>query len=235
MWREWLSSVAWSTAVSVITFWGIGGLVHWWFYVRRRDQAEQWKLQPRRFLTPDLMRHAMLLGGFNLALGSLLGGTFVMWVKHGGYSSLSFELGRWGWLWIAPSFVLSYFAIDAGLYYSHRALHHRALFPYIHRLHHRYVAPTVFTTTAMHPLEFFIFTSFLVLPAFVIPMHVGTYLAVIGWTYFIGVLDHSGVRFPWKLPLHDDGRFHDDHHIYVSCNYGHHTSLWDRLHGTAHA
>ena len=235
MWSEWLVCAAWSTAVSIVTFWGLGGLVHWWFYVRRRDQAAEWKLQPRRFLGPDLQRHAILLGGFNLLLGSLLGGTFVLWIERGGWSLLSFDVHGWGWLWIVPSFLLAFFTIDAGLYYSHRALHHRALFPYIHRLHHRYVAPTVFTTTAMHPIEFLIFFFFLLLPAFVIPMHVGVYIAVIGYTYFIGMLDHSGVRFPFSLPLHDDGRFHDDHHIYVGCNFGHHTSLWDRLHGTVHA
>ena len=32
-----LLSVGLSVGLSVLTFWGIGGLVHWWFYVRRVD------------------------------------------------------------------------------------------------------------------------------------------------------------------------------------------------------
>jgi Delta7-sterol 5-desaturase len=104
----------------------------------------------------------------------------------------------------------------------------------VHRWHHRYVAPTVFTTTAMHPLEFVIFMAALLVPAFVIPMHAGVYVLVIAYTYLVGMIDHAGIRLRFKLPLHGDARFHDDHHVYFHCNYGHHTSLFDRLHGTVH-
>jgi lathosterol oxidase len=40
------------------------------------------------------------------------------------------------------------------------------------------------------------------------------------------------VRARWRLPLHTNNGFHDDHHVYFHCNYGHHTMLFDRLHGT---
>ena len=54
--------IAISIVVSAVTFWGLGGLVHYWFYVRRRGEPGRWKLQPKRFLTPKLTRHALLLG-----------------------------------------------------------------------------------------------------------------------------------------------------------------------------
>ncbi len=228
----WLWCVGASLAVSVVTFWGLGGLVHYWFYVRQRARAADWKQQPQRWLSPALSRHALLLGSGNLVLGSLLGGSFLWHLRRGGRSSLYFDAGRYGYLYLALSAVVVFFMIDAGLYYSHRLLHHRRLFRYIHRWHHRYVAPTVFTTTAMHPLEFVIFTAALLAPAFVIPVHAAVYAAVIGYTYFIGMLDHSGIRARWKLPFHSDNRFHDDHHVYFHCNYGHHTALWDRWHST---
>jgi lathosterol oxidase len=206
--------------------------VHWWFYARRRADAARWKLQPARWLRPSLQRHAVILGGINLTFGSIIGGTFVWHALCGGWTALYFDARKLGLGWLILSALVTYFAVDAGLYYTHRLLHHPRLFRHIHRWHHRYVAPTVFTTTAMHPVEFFIFTFALLWPAFVIPMHVGVYVLVVAYTYFIGMVDHFGIRISLRLPFHSDNRFHDDHHIYFQCNYGHHTAVFDRLHET---
>ena len=59
------------------------------------------------------------------------------------------------------SAVLLYFMFDAGLYYSHRLMHQKWFFKKIHRHHHKYVAPTIFTMTATHPVEFMVFQSVL--------------------------------------------------------------------------
>ena len=40
----------------------------------------------------------------------------------------------------------------------------------------------------------------LILPGFIVPMHAGVYGLVAVYTYFIGLIDHSGVRVRWKLP-----------------------------------
>jgi lathosterol oxidase len=230
--QQWALFVGASVGVSVATFWGLGGLVHYVFYVRRRASAASWKLQPQRWLTKRLSRHAFFLGSGNIVMGSIIGGTFAWRIARGGFTRLYFDPAKYG-LWYLPvSALLLFFAIDAGLYYSHRALHGRFLFRHVHRWHHRYTAPIIFTTTAVHPLEFLTFELFLILPVFVIPAHVAVYVAVVAYTYFIGMVDHSGIRVAWRLPLHANNRFHDDHHVYFHCNYAHHTMLLDRLHGT---
>jgi lathosterol oxidase len=231
--REWAISVSVSLAVSVVTFWGLGGLVHYHYYVRRRAQAAEWKLQPQRWLQAGQVRDAFVWGSVNILLGSLLGGTLAWHVKRGGWSTIYFDAGERGWWWLPVSALLTFFAIDAGLYYSHRLLHDRRLFRYVHRWHHKFVAPIIFTTTAMHPVEFLIFFAALLLPAFVIPVHAAVYVALIGYTYLIGMIDHAGVKLRVPLPLHASNRFHDDHHVCFHCNYGHHTALFDKLHGTA--
>ncbi len=228
----WLGCAGASLAVTVATFWGIGGLVHYWFYVRRRARAAEWKLQPDRWLGRDLTRHAFALGSISIVIGSLVGATFTWYVLRGGRTSLYFHVGDHGVWYLPVSAVLVFAAIDAGLYDSHRLLHNRYVFRHLHRWHHRYVAPIVFTTTASHPVEFLIFQFFLILPAFIIPVHVYVYVALILYTYLIGMIDHTGIRTNWNLPLHASNRFHDDHHVYFHCNYGHHTALFDRLHGT---
>jgi lathosterol oxidase len=231
---EWALYVAVSIGVSLVTFWGLGGLAHYVFYVKRRASAAEWKLQPARFLSPRMTRHAFWLGSLNIVMGAIIGGTFAWRIAraHGGFTQIYFDPAKYGLAYLPISAVLLFFAIDAGLYYSHRALHGRTLFRHIHRWHHRYTAPIVFTTTAVHPVEFLTFEVFLILPAFLIPSHVAVYVAVIAYTYFIGMVDHCGVRVPWKLPLHANNRFHDDHHVYFHCNYAHHTMIFDRLHGT---
>ncbi len=235
--RQWAMFVAVSVGVSIVTFWGVGGLIHYVFYVRRRAAAPAWKLQPARWLSPRMTRHAFWLGSANIVMGAVIGGTFAWRVAGGGFSLLYFEPDPWGLglvglAYLPVSAILLFFAIDAGLYYSHRALHGRFLFRHVHRWHHRYTAPIIFTTTAVHPIEFLTFELFLVLPTFLIPAHAGVYVAVVAYTYFIGMVDHSGIRATWKLPLHTNNRFHDDHHVYFHCNYAHHTMLLDRLHGT---
>jgi Delta7-sterol 5-desaturase len=231
--RQWLVCVAISIVAGVVTFWGAGGLVHFWFYRRRRALARAWKLQPDRWLTSAQSRQAFWLGNLNLTLGSIAGGTLTWYVGRGGASMLYFDAPRFGLLWLPLSGLFALLLIDAGLYYSHRMLHIALLFRHVHRFHHRFVAPTVFTTMAMHPIEFLVFTVVLALPAFIVPMHVVVYALVVAYTYLIGMIDHAGVRVRWKLPFHGNNRFHDDHHVYVHCNYGHHTTLFDRLHDTA--
>lgn len=221
-----------SVSVSLVTFWGLGGLVHWWFYVHRRADAARWKQQPRRFLSPELVRHAFFLGAFNITMGGVLGGLFAWHVSRGGWSMLYLDPLEHGAPWLVVSALATYFLIDAGLYYSHRWLHGRWLFRHVHRWHHRYTAPVIFTTTAVHPIEFLVFQAFVMLPVVVLPVHWAVYVAVVAYTYFIGMLDHAGIVVRWPLPLHPGNAFHDDHHVFFHCNYGHHTQLFDRLHGT---
>ena len=47
-----------------------------------------------------------------------------------------------------PFKLLLFVLVDGLAYYAHRALHARALFPHVHRRHHRYVATSPFVVTA---------------------------------------------------------------------------------------
>src|SRR5690554_1777300 len=95
----WLS-IGISLAISLGTFWGIGGLVHHRFYVKRRAEAARWKVQPRRFLAPRLVRHAFWLGSLNMTIGAIGGGAFAWHVARGGWSSLYFDPLEHGPVWL---------------------------------------------------------------------------------------------------------------------------------------
>lgn len=228
----WLTLVGISVGFTVVTFWGLGGLVHHHYYVRRRDEAQQWKLQPKRFLSDKKNRLAFWLGSGNMLIGAVLGGSFAAYIVLGGWSLLETESDALPLWWHPISAVLLFVLFDAGLYYVHRLGHRRWFFKRFHHLHHKFTAPTVFTMVATHPVEFVLMQSVLIISAFLVPAHWAVYVVVVLYTYLIGAIDHVGVRQKWPLPFHSSPRFHDDHHVYFHCNYGHHTTFWDQLHGT---
>jgi sterol desaturase/sphingolipid hydroxylase (fatty acid hydroxylase superfamily) len=43
---------------------------------------------------------------------------------------------------------------DVMFYFSHRALHHRSIYPYVHKLHHEYRTSVGLTSEYAHPIEF---------------------------------------------------------------------------------
>lgn len=228
----WLRMVGISVAVTAVTYWGMCGLVHYHFYVRRRDAAAHWKIQPNRWLDARKSRDAFWMGTGNIMLGAVIGGSFAAYIVGGGWSLMYFDPHRYPLWWLPVSAVVLFFVFDGGLYYSHRLLHQKWLFRRVHRHHHKFLAPTIFTMTAVHPVEFLMHQSVLIAAAFIVPVHWAVYVAVVLYTYLIGAIDHSGVKVAWPLPLHTSNAFHDDHHVYFHTNYGHHTAVWDKLHGT---
>jgi lathosterol oxidase len=175
----------------------------------------------------------MWYGVGNISMAGFLGGCAAAWISLGGWTALSFNVADYGLPWLFLAVVVDIAVLDFGLYWTHRLMHHPTVYRHIHHLHHQFKAPFLFTYTAMHPAEQILYTSVMAIPLFAVPQHAGSYLAAVAYTWIIGMIDHSGVRVELPLPLHTTSRFHDDHHIYVRCNYGHHTYLWDMVYGTA--
>jgi sterol desaturase/sphingolipid hydroxylase (fatty acid hydroxylase superfamily) len=84
-------------------------------------------------------------------------------------------------------------------------------------------------------------TGAIVIPllVFVIPIHFGALLVVLGVMTFMGVTNHMGWEiFPARLVRGAAGRWlitashHHRHHEQYGCNYGLYFRIWDRLCGT---
>lgn len=99
-------------------------------------------------------------------------------------------------------------------YYTHRALHHPLLYPRVHKIHHRWVYPSAVSTFYAHPLEHALTN--------VIPVALSAYL--VGLPFSLVRLWHLLALSNGIIVSHggyDLGKnFHDDHHVYVTCNYG---------------
>lgn len=55
----------------------------------------------------------------------------------------------------------------------HRIYHYPYLYKKFHKVHHKYVQPTAFSVTAIHPVEIINVQFTIALPMFVIPVHWG--------------------------------------------------------------
>lgn len=227
-----LGFIGGSVLASLVLYFGLAGGLYYARYVRRRGDAATWKLQPTRWLSPAIHRHAIALGTFNLVMASVISGVVAWLIFRRGYGSLYFDLRTHGVVFSLSTALAVFVVTDAGAYFAHRAYHQKALFSAVHRWHHRYGAPTPFTVTAMHPVEFLTYQAIFVLPAFVVPMHVVAYYGLLLYIFYYNTLDHSGIKhrswWPWQPP----SLFHDDHHKHFHCNFGQSSLVWDRLFGT---
>ena len=55
--------------------------------------------------------------------------------------------------------------------------------------------------------------------------------AILIYTYYHGILDHSGITFKrkWWQPWQPDAIFHDNHHQYFHVNFGFNIEFWDKV------
>lgn len=144
-----------------------------------------------------------------------------------------------GWLWIPGSVVTLMILHDAYFYWTHRAMHHPALYELTHHTHHISKQPSAFASFAFHPWEAIISSWFIPAVAFVLPMHFGAFLAFITIATINAVMNHAG----WEVFSRSflDGpigrwlitaRHHNLHHTKFQRNYGLYFRFWDRVMGT---
>ncbi|UJR82972.1 sterol desaturase family protein [Sandaracinus amylolyticus] len=131
-------------------------------------------------------------------------------------------------------------ALDAWLYWKHRLLHTRWLFPF-HRAHHGYRDPTSYSSFAVGAVESLLTFFPIVLLAFPwAPHYAPVYFALVAGFVTLNLYLHCGAQsrlveavLP-RLWLNTSA-FHNRHHADASVNFGEALILWDHLMGTREA
>lgn len=230
----WPTYMVGATTVSYLFFFGIGGFLHFYYYVGKKDKPEEWKCQPNHWLSSKDEIHEIAVGLFSLTIGSALSALLATWVMNGGYTSLYYEWGQYGVIWGVLELPVVYCITDYMTYLLHRLYHLPFMYKHFHKLHHTYKQPTAFSVTAIHPFEFLNVQAVYIMPMFLIPMHAALYCSYLIYIYYHGIIDHSGINFKkkWFQPWQPDCIFHDNHHQYFHVNFGFNMEIWDTLHGT---
>ena len=143
-------------------------------------------------------------------------------------------------LWWLPVSAMIYLVVqDAYYYWTHRAMHHKALFAWTHRGHHLSREPTPFASFAFDAAE--AAATAWVLPAltFLVPLNLWVALGLLTLMTISSLMNHCGfelwpqafVRGPvgyWLITA----THHSLHHTRYRCNFGLYFRAWDRWMGT---
>ncbi|HZZ71425.1 MAG TPA: sterol desaturase family protein [Pirellulales bacterium] len=145
-----------------------------------------------------------------------------------------------GPLWYAPlSFILCVFLNDTYFYWTHRFMHWRPVFKYIHLTHHRSVAPTPWAIFAFSPWEAILQFVGLALLIVFLPLCPLVLILFLAYDTLVNIAGHTGFELVPKwisrapvLRWFNTVTHHDAHHTNVRVNYGAFLNVWDRWMGT---
>ncbi len=194
---------------------------------------------PRRLQGPRRLPALLLRATRDTALAAWIAACLLAWplarLSAGAPTGLTWSLAQAGGaartvLQTAAAVLL----LDAWLYWKHRLLHTRWLFPF-HRAHHVYRDPTALAGFAVGPLESLLTFWPVVLVAVPQAVHwAPLYFALVAGFVLLNFYLHAGVS--WRvleatLPrIHvNTSVFHDRHHANAEVNFGEALTLWDRL------
>jgi sterol desaturase/sphingolipid hydroxylase (fatty acid hydroxylase superfamily) len=178
-----------------------------------------------------------------LALGDMLPATICvipaiglldMWVLEGQLGRVYFHEGSPAWVMALEA--LAYLLVsDFFFYWSHRALHTRALYK-VHLCHHLQTAPTEpAAALALSPLDWHVEGILLFFaPVLVVEIQVGVWLGCGAFILLVALYNHSA-RMSWlRIPLINGALEHQYHHHRgrQNTNYSLIFTVWDRLFGT---
>jgi sterol desaturase/sphingolipid hydroxylase (fatty acid hydroxylase superfamily) len=203
-----------------------------WSQSFANDNLQHW-VPDRRSIQQDITLSVLSGGVFALAAA------FIMSGYGWGITRLYSNVQQYGLWYLGLSYGAVLILQDAYFYFTHRLFHYPALFPWLHRGHHRSPYPTPWTSFAFDPLEAIVQSLFLIGIVFILPLHFITLIAVLTTMTVWAVVNHLGLdRLPSSFPHHWLGRWfigpahHSIHHRKYTVHYGLYFTFWDKLLGT---
>ncbi|MGE0610597.1 MAG: sterol desaturase family protein [Pirellulales bacterium] len=213
------------------------GLNYWFYHVRDFEHKDQLRLQDRLPTRRQIAREVKL-SLLTIAIFAA-GSTALLHLYRAGYTNVYFKLGSYFIGYFFVSVFLAVVLLDTYFYWTHRFMHWRPVFKYMHLGHHRSVNPTPWSIYAFQPLEAVVQFLGVGLIVAILPMHplaillflfLDTQMNTGGHTGF-EIVPRSISRQRWFQGFNTVAH-HDAHHTNMHRNFGAFFNVWDRWMGT---
>ena len=229
-WAGLIQTIVMTMVATFAIYFGISGFYYYKYYIKLRAHSDEWKSQPKRWITSERHKEGTLLSIQNLFMTGIIAGSYWYFLFLG-KTKVYWNLEP-GILYTLFSTFLFWVWMEAGAYYFHRLFHIKPLFQRIHKIHHRVFAPTPFVTMALHPVEYLTYLGLALTPGFLFPINGYCFIGVYLYTFYYQIIEHSGIKMSSIWPWQPHSMYHDDHHRLVHCNFGQNTYFFDLIHGT---
>ena len=238
-WHTFIEGFKDEFSVETIRYFAFAGVTFLAFYVLGKKFFFRRKIQRKYPENKHLWREV----GYSLLslLIFALIGAFVFVCYQAGITQMYLDIHAHSWGYFAFSVIAFIVAHDFYFYWTHRFMHWKKIYPYVHKIHHLSHDPTPWAAYSFHPLEAVIQAGIFPIMVFILPLHP---LAIVMWGLYqtaLNVMGHSGFEFfpsgftSGKITKwHNTVTHHNMHHKYATGNYGLYFNFWDRIMGTNH-
>ena len=201
--------------------------------------GRQGRIQHRVATAADVRRE-IIASARTAFLFSLTGLCIVVGIGNGVFTVYSHVDGA-EWVYVIVSLAAMLIGHDAYFYWTHRAMHHRWLFRWVHRTHHKSVTPTAFAAYSFAVPEAIVQSAFMPIWLLLVPMHATALFAFVTIMIVRNVMGHCGFEVHPRgmassrwLGWLTTTTHHDLHHSTMNHNFGLYFTWWDRWLGTEH-
>lgn len=207
------------------------------FYVLFRKQLAYKKIQHKFPKNNDYLREI----GYSVITMFIFSAVIVLlnWPGIYEHTTRYEHISDRGWVYYFALFPVMFIMHDLYFYVSHRIMHNKRIFKYVHLVHHHSTNPSPWAAYAFHPLEAVVEVEITVIFYFTIPIHISHLLIFFLFSIIYNIYGHLGYElYPngfnktWIGKYVNTSTNHNQHHQYFKGNYGLYTLIWDRVFGT---
>ncbi|GFH54935.1 hypothetical protein CTEN210_11411 [Chaetoceros tenuissimus] len=180
---------------------------------------KQYKIKPNHYISGKERRDLIMLSAFNMLMVAPLISVplfEILWDRVHGNFRLS-ENDTWVWeIELLQKIPIQILVTEVGFYTIHIIMHSSPLlYKHVHKIHHRFQAPTAMACVYAHPLEFLLGN---LLPIYMGPILTNAHPFTSYFWFVVAMVGTCKGHSGYKIFGHAD--YHEEHHYYYKYNYG---------------
>lgn len=161
-----------------------------------------------------------------------ISGVLIAYLWQNGFTLLYLKIDQYGLIYLFLSFVLLTLFHEIYFYSTHRLMHHKSIFKYVHAIHHISKKTTPWASFSFHPTEAVIQALFLPLVILFLPLHPLVVIAYMIFMTLTAISNHLGfelIKSKMIKKYFISGSHHSLHHLEFTTNYGLYYCFMDQL------